>query len=90
MGLSIWFEEDVRRILCAVDQANLETCCQHNCTEVKIYRQGFAAAIRAVATAFGVVVPDIQASFGLPQTALVIPNMGAERSPRLLEIMDEP
>lgn len=90
MGLSFWFAEDVRRILSAVDQASLETYCQHNCTEVRIYRQGFASAIQAIATAFGVVVPDIQASFGLHQTALVIPNMKTKHYQPLLEIMDEP
>lgn len=72
MSLDIFFGDDLQRILSAVNQAHLDACHQNDCPEVRIYRMGFAAAIRAIATAFGVVVPDIH--LGLPQTTLVIPT----------------
>lgn len=53
-GLGIWFKDGIENILLAIDEANLDMV---NCfpgPEVRIYRQGYAAALRAVATAFGI------------------------------------
>jgi hypothetical protein len=53
-GLGIWFRDGIKNILLAIDEANLAMVSHFDAPEVRIYRQGFAAAIRAVATAFGI------------------------------------
>ena len=52
-GLGIWFRDGIENILLAVDEANLDMVSRFDAPEVRIYRRGFAAAISAVATAFG-------------------------------------
>ena len=41
-------------ILLAIDEANLDMVSRFDAPEVRIYRHGFAAAISAMATAFGI------------------------------------
>jgi hypothetical protein len=53
-GLGIWFKDGIENILLAIDEANLGMVSRFDAPEVRIYRQGFAAAISAVATAFGI------------------------------------
>ena len=53
-GLGIWFKDGIEDILLAIDEANLDMVSRFDAPEVRIYRQGFAAAISAVATAFGI------------------------------------
>ena len=53
-GLGIWFRDGIRDMLLAIDEANLDMVSRFDAPEVRIYRQGFAAAISAVATAFGI------------------------------------
>lgn len=53
-GLGIWFKDGIKDILLAIDEANLDMVSRFDTPEVRIYRQGFAAAINAVATAFGI------------------------------------
>jgi hypothetical protein len=53
-GLGIWFKDGIENILLAIDEANLDMVSRFDAPEVRIYRQGFAAAIHAVATAFGI------------------------------------
>jgi hypothetical protein len=53
-GLGIWFKDGIENILLAIDEANLDMVSRFDAPEVRIYRQGFAAAISAVATAFGI------------------------------------
>jgi hypothetical protein len=53
-GLGIWFKDEIENILLAIDEANLDMVSRFDAPEVRIYRQGFAAAISAVATAFGI------------------------------------
>jgi len=53
-GLGIWFKDGIENILLAIDEANLDMVSHFDAPEVRIYRQGFAAAISAVATAFGI------------------------------------
>lgn len=53
-GLGIWFKDGIRDILLAIDEANLDMVSRFDAPEVRIYRQGFAAALTAVATAFGI------------------------------------
>jgi|GEM_PF-6092460 len=53
--------ENVARVLLALDEANLDTvsrCLDES--EVRIYRLGFAAAIRVVATALDVSLPNVR------------------------------
>ena len=53
-GLGIWFKDGIKDILLAIDEANLDMVNRFDGPEVRIYRQGFSAAISAVATAFGI------------------------------------
>jgi len=53
-GLGIWFRDGIRDMLLAIDEANLDMVNRFDAPEVRIYRHGFAAAISAVATAFGI------------------------------------
>ena len=53
-GLGIWFRDGIRDVLLAIDEANLDMVSRFDAPEVRIYRHGFAAAISAVATAFGI------------------------------------
>ena len=53
-GLGIWFKDGIENILLAIDEANLDMVSRFDAPEARIYRQGFAAAISAVATAFGI------------------------------------
>jgi hypothetical protein len=53
-GLGIWFRDGIENILLAIDEANLDMVSRFDAPEVRIYRHGFAAAISAVATAFGI------------------------------------
>jgi hypothetical protein len=53
-GLGIWFRDGIKNILLAIDEANLDMVSRFDAPEVRIYRRGFAAAISAVATAFGI------------------------------------
>lgn len=53
-GLGIWFKDGIENVLLAIDEANLDMVSRFDAPEVRIYRQGFSAAISAVATAFGI------------------------------------
>ena len=62
-GLGIFFRDGIRDILLAIDEANLEACRLRDDPEVRIYRMGFAAAVRAMATAFGIEWPKVRGPF---------------------------
>jgi len=53
-GLGVWFRDEIQDTLNAVDAANWDIA-QHleGTDEIKLYRKGFEAALRAVAAAFG-------------------------------------
>ena len=59
-GLGIWFRDGIRDMLLAIDEANLDMVSRFDAPEVRIYRHGFAAAISAVATAFGIKLPMLE------------------------------
>jgi hypothetical protein len=63
-GLGIWFKDGIENILLAIDEANLDMVSRFDAPEVRIYRQGFAAAISAVATAFGIRYASSQTTTG--------------------------
>ncbi len=63
-GLGIWFRDGIEDILLAIDEANLDMVSRFDTPEMRIYRQGFAAAINAVATAFGIRYAPSQAMAG--------------------------
>jgi hypothetical protein len=52
-GLKVWFRDEIQNALIAVDTANLDLVSSIDSPEIQIYRKGYAAAIRAVAAAFG-------------------------------------
>ena len=59
MGLDLWFQDDVARILASTYEA-MQASTGGNPgggAELETYRQGFADALRAVAVAFGVAAP---------------------------------
>ena len=53
-GLKIWFRDEIHNALTAVDTANLDLVSSLDTPEMHIYRQGYAAALRALAAAFGI------------------------------------
>ena len=53
-GLQVWFRDEIQNALTAVDTANLDLVSSINTPEIQTYRKGYAAAIRAVAAAFGI------------------------------------
>jgi hypothetical protein len=53
-GLKVWFRDEIQNALTAVDTANMDLASSIDSPEIQIYRKGYAAAIRAVAAAFGV------------------------------------
>jgi hypothetical protein len=60
MGLDLWFQDDVRRILAATHEtmvASMRAAPPLNLETAEAYQQGFGDALRAVAVAFGVTAP---------------------------------
>jgi len=57
LGLGVWFRDEIRDTLLAVDIANLDIANSIDTSEMRLYRKGYEAAIRAVATAFGISYP---------------------------------
>ncbi len=53
-GLDVWFKDDIKNALRAVDSANAEVFKAIDTPEMQLFRQGYEAAIRAVAEAFGI------------------------------------
>ena len=53
-GLHVWFSDDIRNTLRAVDTANAEVFKVINAPEMQLYRQGYEAALRSIAEAFGI------------------------------------
>ena len=51
---NVWFKDDIQHALRAVDTANAALLEVINTPEMRLYRQGYEAALRAVAEAFGV------------------------------------
>lgn len=52
-GLNVWFRDDVKNTLSAIDAANAELFEAIDTPEMRLYRQGYQAALRAIAEAFG-------------------------------------
>ena len=50
----MWFIEDVKQILVAVDSSNSDIARHINTPEMALYRAGFAGALKAAALAFGI------------------------------------
>jgi hypothetical protein len=62
MGLDLWFQDDVARILAATKEtmrSSLGAVAPLDAEEANAYQQGFADALRSVAVAFGVCPPDL-------------------------------
>ena len=72
-GLGIWFKDGIEDILLAIDEANLDMVSRFDAPEVRVYRQGFAAAISAVATAFGIRYAPSQATTGRAKSVVNLP-----------------
>jgi len=72
-GLGIWFKDGIENILLAIDEANLDMVSRFDAPEVRIYRQGFAAAISAVATAFGIRYAPSQTATGHAKSVVNLP-----------------
>lgn len=56
MGLDLWFQEDVARILASTQETMRASQAEGGVNED--YQQGFVDALRAVAVAFGVAQPS--------------------------------
>lgn len=64
----VFWREDIRSILQAIDQANVALTAQLPLAQVAIYRAGFAAALQAVALSFDVALDT--PAFGTPTNLL--------------------
>ncbi len=53
-GLEVWFRDDIQNTLRAVDSANSDLFKTISTPEMRLYRQGYEAAIRAIGEAFGI------------------------------------
>ena len=73
----IFWREDIRNVLKAIDQANIALTAHLPVAQVAIYRAGFSAALQAVATSFDVDLdtPPPHAAFDL------LPPSAPRRSP---------
>jgi hypothetical protein len=54
LGVEIWFKEDIRNILLSVNVSSAATAKWSNDPEMIAYRQGYQAALAAVALACGI------------------------------------
>jgi hypothetical protein len=66
MGLDLWFQADVARILASTQEtmaATMSAAPPLDPDQAEVYRQGFTAAIRAVAVAFGVAGPTLPGGY---------------------------
>jgi len=84
-GLGIWFRDGIENVLLAIDEANLDMVSRFDAPEVRIYRQGFAAAINAVATAFGL---SLHKKLPAGIDTLNIPNIIVKQQPKRGELED--
>ena len=50
----MWFVEDVKQILVAVDSSNADIARHITTPEMALYRAGFECALKATALAFGI------------------------------------
>jgi hypothetical protein len=60
MGLDLWFQEDVARMLASVHEtmlASTDAVSDDDLRDTQAYRQGFLDSLRALAVAFGVRLP---------------------------------
>jgi hypothetical protein len=67
MGLDVWFQTDVARLLAATQETMTVTMNANTAldpAQAEAYRQGFSDAIRAVAIAFGVATPTLAGDNG--------------------------
>lgn len=53
-GLGVWFKDEIRNTLVALDAANLDIAQHIDTPEMRLYRKGYEAAIQAMAIAFGI------------------------------------
>ena len=53
-GLGVWFKDEIKNTLLALDAANLDIAQHIDTPEMRLYREGYEAAIQAMAIAFGV------------------------------------
>jgi hypothetical protein len=61
MGLDLWFQQDVARILASTHEAmaaSMRATASLDVEMAEAYRQGFTDALRSVAIAFGVGAPS--------------------------------
>jgi hypothetical protein len=54
MGLDVWFKEDLRNILLGMDVAAANLAANYTQPEARAYRDGFEAALVALAVSFGI------------------------------------
>lgn len=62
MSLDVWFQQDIKHTLLAINQTSLDTTVRlaslaGDTPELQAYRSGYNDALRAVAIAFGIATP---------------------------------
>ena len=63
MSLDVWFKDDIRNTLLAIDLASAAAVTRaasgpHGNHAMRLYREGFQDAVKAVATAVGITIPN--------------------------------
>lgn len=65
MSLDVWFQQDIKNTLLAINQTSLDTTVRlaslaGETSELKAYRAGYNDALHAIAIAFGIAHPATQ------------------------------
>lgn len=58
MNLDMWFKDDIRNMLLGIDFASMQNVSGLSSAEQTAFRNGFRAALLAVAASFGIVERD--------------------------------
>ena len=79
MGLDVWFQQDVARILASTHEtmaASMRATAPLDAEIAEAYQKGFVDALRAVAVAFGVAAPSAGGRGMQPVVQVEIPRDG--------------
>ena len=81
-GFNCWFRDDINNALRAIDSASAEVFDLITTPEMRLYRRGYEAAIRAMAEAFGIHYATPSANEETPALIEVRPSIFLTRPNR--------
>ena len=83
MALDMWFKEDIRNILLGIELANAHLACRYPGPEVQVYREGFRAALTAIAVSFGIATREPEVGVTKPIEQMMPLPMAMNRPPHV-------